>query len=63
MMTPEDELMVRSGCDDPDWECADCGHSFHSGVCQVELGDTLVGEIPILMAQGPCGCLEFVDPE
>ncbi len=68
MLSPDEELQTRSGCDDIPRICVNCGHTedSHGGThgCEYEFGDEWVtGNQPsqptVLMARGQCACKKF----
>jgi hypothetical protein len=73
-LSPEEELESRTNqyVIQPEHPCANCDHAFRLHAdkygCEYERGDVWVtGNQPsrptVLMAQGPCGCKEFVPVE
>jgi hypothetical protein len=70
MLSPDEELQSRSGCDDVPRPCRNCDHDSTHGKygCEHERGDSWVtgnqeSQPTVLMAMGPCGCTNYEPTE
>lgn len=61
MLTPDEEMQSRSGCDGVPRPCANCGHPCHLDECEYERGDTWVegNNCGGWAALPPCGCTRY----
>ena len=61
MLSPDEELQSRSGCDDVPRPCANCEHPYHDSACEYERGDRWVEGTNMggWVAMGPCDCTNY----